>query len=446
MGRKLLVAIMSMLIAGMLPAQVSDTNYYTGQVRMDLATAIAYAKQHNIQLSISLLDQRLSEQDLLLAKAARYPDLSGAATQSITHSKNTNPVVGGFQTQANLQGNYSLNSSLLLYRGGYVRNDIRSRKLQLEAADLNADVTANDITLQLTAAYLDILVARENIVYIGELVNSSQTQYELGNTRFNAGAISKKELLQLQAQLAGDQYNLITAQNQYRQNILTLKQLLQLPTTTNFEPVVPDTLIVEQALPSLLSAQQLAIQNRPEIKYGQLQMQVAAIELQKARAGYKPTLSAGGSVSTGYSDNRDEKYFTQVGNNMFERFNLTLSVHIFDNRVTKTNVGRSKILTEQARLILEQSKATLNQQVEQAYIAVLNANAQYRAAATEWRTNKEIYEISLTQLKLGGFNTLELLLQRNLYVQALQNYIQAKYNSILNTRIYQFYMGYPVSL
>jgi outer membrane protein len=431
---------------GTLSAQVNDTVYYTGTVRMDLAAAIAYAKQHNLQVSISRLDQRLSEQDLLLAKAARFPDLSGNASQSVTHSKNTNPVVGGFQTQSKLQGNYSMNSSWILYRGGYVRNDIRSRELQLQTAQLNSDVIENNITLQLTTAYLDILLAGENIVYIQELVNSSRTQYDIGNTKFNAGAISKKELLQLQGQFAGDQYNLVTAQNQYRQNVLALKQLLQLPTTTNFEPVLPDTLVVEQVIPSLLGAQQLALQNRPEIKYGQLQGELADIELQKARAGYKPVISAGGSVSTGYSDNRDEKYFTQVGNNLFERFNVTLSIPIFDNRATRTSVERSKILIEQAHMQLDQAKATLNQQVEQAYIAVLNANAQYRAAETEWRANKEAYDISLTQARLGAINTVELSVQRSLYIQALQNYIQAKYNSVLNTRIYQFYMGYPISL
>ncbi|HEV8286758.1 MAG TPA: FtsX-like permease family protein [Chitinophagaceae bacterium] len=80
----------------------------------------AYAKQHNIQLNTIRLDERLSEQDLLLARAARYPNLSGSATQSLTHSSNTNPVVSGFQTQANLAGNYSLNSIVISITGGII--------------------------------------------------------------------------------------------------------------------------------------------------------------------------------------------------------------------------------------------------------------------------------------------------------------------------------------
>jgi outer membrane protein len=65
--------------------------------------------------------------------------------------------------------------------------------------------------------------------------------------------------LQLEAQAASDQYNLVTGENQYRQSVIILKQILQLPTSTGFTPVMPDTLIVEQALPNLPEAQRLAL-------------------------------------------------------------------------------------------------------------------------------------------------------------------------------------------
>ncbi|MFI5187078.1 MAG: TolC family protein [Chitinophagales bacterium] len=432
------------IISSTLKAQ--DTSFITSIVKWDLASTIEYAKQNNIQVNIIRLDERLGEQDLLLARASKYPNLSGTATQSFTHSGNTNPVVGGFQTQSSLAGNYSLSSSWTVYQGGYLNYNIKSKGLQVQAANLNVTVAQNDITLQITQAYLNILLAEENIVYSQELVKSSQAQYEQGKTRFDAGSISKKDLLQLQAQTAGDEYNLVSAQNQYRQNVLTLKQILQLPTTTDFQPIIPDTLIAQQAIPSLIQAQRIAMQNRPEIKYNELQIQVAEVEEQKARAGYKPSINIGGSISTGYSDNQSTKYFSQLNDNLYQRLGATLAVPIFNNRITKTNVERSKILIDQAKLTLEQTKTTLNQQIEQAYISVLNAQAQYRSADTEFQANREAYTISLEQLKLGAINTVDLLVQRNLYVQSLQNFIQAKYNSILNTKIYEFYMGQPITL
>jgi outer membrane protein len=355
-------------------------------------------------------------------------------------------VVGGFQTQSSLAGNYSVNSAWTVYRGGYLNYDVKSKGLQLQAANLNVAVAQNDLTLQITQAYLNILLSNENIAYIQQLAATSQAQYEQGKTRYNAGAISKKDLLQLEAQVASDQYNLVNAQNQYRQNVIVLKQILQLPITTEFQPVIPDTLMANQVIPSLREAQRMAYESRPEIKYNETQIEVAQTELQRARAGYKPTISLGGSVSTGYSDNQDVKYFNQVNNNLYERLGATLSVPIFNNRINKTNVERSKILIDQARLTLEQTKTTLNQQLEQAYTSVLNAQAQYKSASAQYMANREAYNISEEQLRLGGVNMVDLLVQRNLYIQSLQNFIESKYNSVLNTKIYEFYMGQPIAL
>lgn len=443
MRKVILVTVCSIAL---LISQAQDSLQVGSNVKWDLATAIAYAKQRNIPANIIRLDRAISEQDLLQAKAARFPDLAGTASQSFTNSRNTDPVVGGFQTQANFTSNYSLNSSWTVYQGGFLRNDIKSKNLSVQSANLNVLITENDITLQVTQAYLNVLLAKENIVYVQDLLKTTKAQYDQGKTRFDAGAISRKELLQLQAQAASDEYNLVTAQNQYRQNIVILKQLLQLPTATEFIPVEPDTLIVEKAVPSLLEAQRIAMQHRPEIQNAEVLLRLSEIELEKARSGYKPTISVGSAVSTGFSDSRDAKYFSQLNDNLFQRVGVSLGIPIFNNRITKSNVERSKILIEQARLSLEQSRTVLNQQIEQAYIALQNAEGQYKAAATQLEANKAAYDISLEQLRLGAINTVDLLVQRNLYVQSVQNFIQSKYNAVLNFKIYEFYMGMPVTL
>jgi outer membrane protein len=84
--------------------------------------------------------------------------------------------------------------------------------------------------------------------------------------------------------------------------------------------------------------------------------------------------------------------------------------------------------------------------VEQAYINVLNAQSQYDAAVEQLRYTQEAYRIANEQLKIGATNTTEVMVQKNLYIQALQSYIQAKYSSALYIRIYDFYRGVPVTL
>jgi outer membrane protein len=426
------------------PAQAQDT--VSAPLKWDLQTCLDYAKKNNIIIKNLRWGTRSSEQDLLQSRAAKLPNLNASLTQSVVNSNNANPVVGGFQTQANASGNYGLTSNWVIYNGGFLNNDVKQKNILLESAGLNVQQAENDITLQITQAYLNILLQKENIVYLQELVGTSQSQLELGKQRFDAGALSRKDYLQLEATLANDRYNLTTAINSHRTNLITLKQILQLPSSVSFDVVQPDTIVTNQAVVALPEAVDAAVKSRPEVKIGELGVQSAQFELEKSRAGAMPVISLGAGLSSGYSDNQDLKYFNQLNNNFYQRLGVTVSIPIFANRINKSNIERSKIQIEQAKLSLQGTKTTLDQAVEQAYINVLNAQAQLTAAESQWSTNQESFKITNEQLRLGAFNTIDLLTQKNLYVQALQAYVQAKYNTILNKKIYEFYTGVPVNL
>jgi outer membrane protein len=431
-------------IALLLP--VKSQSQDTTQLQWDLQTCLQYAQKNNVQINALRLEQRLREQDYLLARAARIPDLAASVSQSLVNSTNTDPIVGGFQTQADYSANYSLSSAVTVFNGGYIKRDIQQKNLQIQSAGLNIQEAQNDITLQITQAYLNILLSKENIANLQEIVATTRDQVELSRQRYRAGSIARRDLLQLEAQLASNEYNLVAEQNNLRQNIITLKQILLLPSSVSFDVVQPDTLYVEQVVPSLPTAVNTAMTVRPEVKNAELGITIAELDLAKARAGFWPTISAGGSLSSGYSDNRDEKYFPQLRENFYQRLGLTVSVPIFSNRINRTNVERSKILIDQARLSLQDTRTALDLAIEQAYVNVLNAQEQYRAAEVQWNANREAYNITNEELRLGAINTLDLLQQKSLYIQALQAYTQAKYMAVMNVKIYNFYTGVPVTL
>jgi len=416
-----------------------------GGIKWTLQQCIDYAKRNNIQINSLRLTAQLSEQDLLQSRAAREPDLNASVSQSVTRGRvlDTNGV--SFNGHTGVLGNYSVSSGLILYNGNYINNDIKQKGLIVQSSNLNITQTENDITLQITQAFLNILLAKENIVYLQDVFNTSKAQLQLQQQLYTAGSIARKDFVTFQAQTATDQYNLVLAQNTLRQNTLTLKQLLQLPVDTTFEANVPDSLTAQKMYPALDLAVNTALQSRPEIKNGQLQVDIAQLDLDKARAGLLPTLSANGSITSGYTGG-DGGYFRQLDNNFFRQVGLSLTIPIFNKRVARTAIEKSKINIAQSEYNLQNTKTVLSQAVEQAYINVENAESQYDAAVVTLQSAQETYNITNEELKLGAINSVELLVQKNLYVQALQAYIQAKYNTVLYIKIYEFYMGIPVTL
>jgi len=412
----------------------------------NLQDCIDYAKKNNIQINTLRLTQQINNQDLLLAKAAKYPNLFGGMAQSFTHSTNANPVVGGFQTQSSFSSTYSLTSSWTIYNGGTLNYNIKLQNLDLQSAALNVTVAVNSLILQITTDYLNILLAKENIVYVEDLVKTSQAQWDQGKQQYNAGSIAKNALVELEAQNATDKYNLVTAQGVYRQNVLNLKQLLQLPSGYAMEVAVPDTIIATALVPSLEEAQSQALATRPEIKNAELAVDVAKMNLKIARAQLLPLAVISSGLATGYSNNEKIEYLKQLDDNFYQRIGLNLTIPIFNNRIYRTQVEISKIEIGQANLSFLGTKTTLSQEVEQAYINVLNAQGQYDAAVVNLKASQESYRVANEQFKVGAANLVDLLQQKNLYVQALQAYIQAKYNAALNIAIYNFYRGEPVRL
>lgn len=414
--------------------------------RWDLQACLDYAKKNNIQINSLRLTALTTQQNYLLSRASRQPSLVGGVTQSYTHSKNANPVVGGFQTQSSLAGNYSVSSSVTLYNGNYINNDIRQKNLEIESANLNILQTENDITLQITQAYLNILLAKENVIYVQDLLNTTAAQVDQGKKQYDAGSIARNAYIELQAQYATDKYNLVTANNAVRQNKLTLKQLLQLPIPDTFDIIAPDTVIASEAVPILDTVESVALRNRPEIKNGQLGIEISRYDLAKARAGYWPLLTASALLSSGYSNNQKDAYFQQLDNNFFQQVGLNLSIPIFNKRQVKTTVENARIEIDQSRLNLKNVQTVLAQAIEQAYINVLNAQGQYDASVEGLKASQESFRIAGEQLKVGSANIVDYLQQKTLYTQAFQVYVQAKYNAALSIRIYDFYMGIAIKL
>ena len=189
---------------------------------------------------------------------------------------------------------------------------------------------------------MQILLAKENVVYIQDLVNTSIAQVDQGKKEYDAGSIAKNAYIELQAQLATDRYNLVTAQSAVRQNKLLLKQLLQLPYQDSFDVVNPDTIVSKEAVPTLDTVVAVALRDRPEIKSAVIGIDISRYDLSKAKTGYLPILTASALLSTGYSNNSTDDYTRQIDNNFFQQVGLNLSIPIFTKRSVKTNVELAK--------------------------------------------------------------------------------------------------------
>ena len=411
-----------------------------------LRNCIDYALQNNIQIKLSEVGVKMNEATYEQTKANRIPSLNAGVGESFTHQK---PLQGSSSTEASaFTGNYNLRSDVILYNGSKITNSIAQQQLNVNLANLGVAVNQNNTELAVTSAYLMVVYAREAVKNAENTLSASDATVNQAKIQYDAGYIAESNYAQIQAQYSTDSYTLVTAQNTLSQQILNLKQLLELKIDqdiTLFFPELSDSTVLKP-IPGKLEVYNKALSFMPEIESGKVSIDVANYDIKIAKAGLYPSLSMDASLATGNSSIPSNTFPTQLSDNFYQNVGLTLAVPIFNGKQVKTAVSRAKLGLESARLNYEGTQKTLQGNVETAYLNAVSAQSRFKAAVEQLSSTDKSYLLVEDQFNLGMKNTVDLLTEKVKNLAAQQEYIQAKYSAILYYKLLDFYQEIKIDL
>ena len=437
----LILAAATVLLTGSAGAQ--ETAGWT------LRDCIDYALENNIQIKTQEITLETAEASLEQAKAQQYPTLSfsssfGANFQNISTYNEYMEKAGGMS----VSNSFGLNSGLAIYQGGRLRNTVKQSKVQRDASELDVEQARIDLEISVAQAFLQVLYNREALELNRQAESLSARQVERGEQLFQAGSISRVELSQLKSQHANDQYQTIAAENTLESSRLKLKQLLELGLDEPFEIDYPtiDESIVGAPLPPLAEVYAVALASLPQMKSSALNLESADLAVKIAKGSALPSLSLNAGISTGYSSGSDARYFDQLGNKLGESLGLNLSIPIFNGKQVRTNVRKAELQRETARLNDESTRKQLLSTLESVRNDAVSAQQRYFASSTQLEAAEESFRLVTEQFEAGIKNTVELLTEKNNYLNSLSQLLQAKYQALLAEKLLQRYMNHPIEL
>ena len=410
-----------------------------------LRKCIDYARENNIQVHSTQVTQQSSQEDLAEAKAKRVPSLDFSTSQNYVNQK-SEKTDGNFEANGTYSGNYALKTGITIYNGSKLTNSLRQQEVINKSRQCQVDMARNDIEIAVTQAYLNILYANENVKISRQTVESSAAQLERSKALLEAGSIAPSDYAQMESQYSSDKYQLTVSQTSLDQNILTLKQLLELGLDESFDVQFPD-LSSEDVLaevPALDRVYQRALEVMPQVENSRLNVESAQLG-EKIAAGL-PSLTASASIGTGNISGTNYSFYNQLNNKLNENVGITLSVPIFNNRKAKSSIARSRLQTRQAELDYQSMEKDLLKDVESLYQDAVSAQSRYLAANDKVKSAETSYGLVLAQFNEGMKNTVELLTEKNNYLSAQQEQIQAKYQAVLSIKLLNFYQNEPITL
>lgn len=411
-----------------------------------LDDCIKYALENNIQVQQAQNSVESAEADVKSSRAALFPSLTFGSSQSLGFQKTSSQNYTTYDaTQKNptYNGSYNLSANVTLFDGGANWRSLKQSKLTKQATELAAQKTANNIQVQIIQAYYQILYAHESVQTNEEIVAVAQRELDRTKAKLDVGKGTKVDVAQMESQLQQNQYSLVTARNTEASNILSLKQLLQLSPEENFSINYQDFSDedVLSVIPSVADAEMMALNNLPDVKAAEIQTKAAELQTKIAKAGYMPSISLNGGVSTSNGNVYSSNFGTQLKDHLHESVGVSLSVPILDNRRTRTSVDRAKIQYSNALLDQENTRLQLQNNIASLHLDILSAQSRYQSAIASEASAKESFEMMEERYNVGLESVIDLLTEKNNYLKAKQETLQSKYTALMDLELLDFYTG-----
>ncbi len=433
--------------------------------KWSLEECVNYALENNISIKQTALDTDLADQDLISAKGNFLPNVNASASQDW----NFGSFIGqdGNRVSIDSRGNsFGLNTGVTLFNGFRNTSIYKQAQLGIESSELQLSILKDNISVNVVNQYLNILLNKENLKVAEEQVAITEKQVIQVSELVDSGVRPRADLFEVEAQLASDRERLTNVQNSLDLAILGLTQLLQISNegfdVEDIELSLPEVLVKHKSSNEIYD---YALQNRPEIKKAELDIENSILAIDIAKSAYYPTLSFGAGLGTSYQHFQGQEdlrvvidpndptnislvengFWQQLEDNLGYNLGFRLDIPIFNRMQTKVSVDKAKINKERIAYSLDQAKQDLRSTIEQAYTDAKAAFKQFEASQVSLNAQKEAFKNAQESYNSGVMNSFEFEQVRNRLVNAEANLINAKYNFVFTTKVLDFYLGKPLT-
>lgn len=469
--RKKWMGLLAMLVL-FINSQAQDAPLLT------LKQCVEAAIQNNLQVRQAEYQAQSDKVNYRQAKGNQLPFILGNVNHGINQGRSIDPFTNSYANQQINFASYNINTSITLWNGSAIQNNIRQNELNAKASEMDWQQAKDNTTINVILAYLQVLSTEEQLSIARSQVAVTKAQVERLETLNNSGAIAPSVLYDLKGQLSGDELNLINLKNTLESAKLTLAQLMNVP----YNAAVQLEKLSEPVKAVLYDGNadniyQTAEQQLAFVKAAEYRKQSAQKRYLSAKGQLLPTLSFNGGFGTNYSSvaTRQEllgtsdvatnsyvnvngsklsvfapqnnylsqkiSYGDQWTNNLNSSLSIGLQIPILNGLRAKSNLSQAKIAEKRTSFEVQTVKTQLRQAVDQAYINMNSAFERYQALTRQVDDFTVSFKAAEVKFNAGVNTSVEYLIAKNNVDRANANLVAAKYDYLLRTKVLDFYQG-----
>lgn len=325
-----------------------------------------------------------------------------------------------FDGPNSLGGDITLNQSL--FNWGNWKNLSRAEKFALQS-QTTYDSEVQALIVRVTQAYFDVLKASDDLGFAQAEKRSIERQLEQTKQRFAVGLTAITDVHEAQAQFDSAVAREISAENGLENAREYLREItgqyhdqLDALNTSRFAPGTPTPSTIREWV-------NMAQDNNLILKAQRLLLEIADLEIERAKAGHYPTLGLSASLGTSKPSGLDRTDTSSVG--------VSLNVPIFSGGGTQAGVEVARANYVEVSQTLELNYRGVMRQVRISYNSVNALLSSIRALEQAVISAESALKATEAGFEVGTRTIVDVLLStRNLF-DARRNLSSARYDYIL---------------
>lgn len=392
---------------------------------MDFRQAYDAAYDNDASIRAARAGAQASRERLPQAHAQLLPNVTLSAGRSYNDltSEGRNSLGQPSRTEANYySGNQTLAIRQSLYRP-FQRAQVRQAEAQVEDANAALERDEQSLVVRVGEAYFEALLAEDQLALILSQKTTYTTQLDAARKSLAAGSGTRTDVDEAQARL-----DMTTAQElEARQNQNFTRHRIEVLTGQRLDVLAQldvERFVPQSPLPELVDAWiERAEQASPELQSLRAQMEAARQEIEKAKAGHKPTLDVVAQWARTNSDS-----VTSVNSRYDNKtLGLQLSVPLYAGGYVNSTVRQAVAALERAQEMLEAARRDLGVRVHREFRGVTEGVLRIRALEQAVRSAEQAVQSNQRSFQAGFRTTLDVLNAEQQKITAQRDLAQARY-------------------
>jgi outer membrane protein len=358
------------------------------------------------------------------ADALSRPSLSATAgATTTTISPPVGPTGDSNTLNASLQGRLPL-----LNRANNATQEQARRALQVAKAEF--ETAEQDLIVRVAAAYFDVLAAQDTLATTRASKTFITEQLASAKRNFEVGTATITDTREAQAR-----FDLATAQEIAADNDLRAKRIA-LDTLVGRNGVAPKPLVVPVVLPALAPTDPEAwVGNadarHPTIRRAQAGLEVASLEIERAKAAEAPTLDAVASVGAAKYSGRYPSSLPSSTPWRTASIGLQFNMPLYTGGATGNRIQETLSLEEKARQDLAAARRGVAQGTRVAFFGVQSGQARVLALEAAEASSKLALEATQLGYRVGVRVNLDVLNAQTQLFSTQADLARARYDVLV---------------